>query len=132
MQSRPFCLEVWRFNLYNWQMNSETARVSEKTSFLCESIDFAAIPNQAKLFLDFQASSKKVTKFYPEKQTSDFARKVLANYKVNRRELCDALQKINIRFGANKKTLENIELLREKDCVAIVTGQQAGLFTGAL
>ena len=39
---------------------------------------------------------------------------------------------MNKKFGAGEKTLENINLLREKDCVAVVTGQQAGLFSGPL
>jgi bacillithiol biosynthesis cysteine-adding enzyme BshC len=56
----------------------------------------------------------------------------LENYKTERATLCDILEEINRGFGASKKTLENINLLREKDAVAVVTGQQAGLFSGAL
>ncbi|HEY0427038.1 MAG TPA: bacillithiol biosynthesis cysteine-adding enzyme BshC [Pyrinomonadaceae bacterium] len=115
-------------------MNRESARVFQDDSLKLETLSFNKIPHQSKLFLDFQADSPNVAKFYPEKQTAlpDFAEKVLANYKVDRNELCDSLAEINQSFGAGAKTLENIELLREKDCVAIVTGQQAGLFSGAL
>ncbi len=46
--------------------------------------------------------------------------------------LCDVLEEMNKSCRASEKTLENIKLLRSEDCVAVVTGQQAGLFTGPL
>src|SRR4026207_531367 len=39
---------------------------------------------------------------------------------------------MNQRWGAAEATMKNIELLREADCIAVVSGQQAGLFTGPL
>ena len=39
---------------------------------------------------------------------------------------------MNQRWGAGEVTLKNIELLRESDSIAVVSGQQAGLFTGPL
>src|SRR5687768_18525710 len=39
---------------------------------------------------------------------------------------------MNRRWGAPEETLNNINLLRDADTVAVVTGQQAGLFTGPL
>ena len=39
---------------------------------------------------------------------------------------------MNSAWGAGAETLANIARLREKDCVAVVSGQQAGLFTGPL
>ncbi len=115
-------------------MSQKSARTFPENSLKVESISFAEIPHQSKLFLDFQTDSSETARFYPEKQTDlkDFAAKVLANYKIDRNALCDALTEINKSFGVGQKTLENIELLREKDCLAIVTGQQAGLFSGAL
>ncbi|MGI8470166.1 MAG: bacillithiol biosynthesis cysteine-adding enzyme BshC [Pyrinomonadaceae bacterium] len=113
-------------------MNSESACVSEKKSFCVETIPFEQIPNQSRLFLDFQADSPTVRKFYPQKLSEGFIKEVLANYKTDRDALCDALEESNKNFGVSEKTLENINLLRENDCVAIVTGQQTGLFSGAL
>ncbi len=57
---------------------------------------------------------------------------VLENYHTDRKILCDTLLETNVNCGASDKTLENIKLLRESDCVAVVSGQQAGLFTGPL
>src|SRR5687768_6061101 len=39
---------------------------------------------------------------------------------------------MNQRWGAGDATLDNIKLLRDADCIAVVSGQQAGLFTGPL
>lgn len=115
-------------------MNQESARLSEKKSLMQETIAFDKIPGQSKLFLDFQADSPNLKKFYPDKQNIPraFAEKILANYKTDRRKLCDILEEINESFGAGEKTFENIKLLRDESSVAIVTGQQAGLFSGEL
>lgn len=115
-------------------MNQDSARRSEKKLFKSKTIPFSNILHQSKLFLDFQADSPDLNEFYPEKYTNhnDFAEKVLTNHKTSRQELCDILEEINESFGASEKTLENIKLLRDEKCVAIVTGQQAGLFSGEL
>src|SRR5437868_2387440 len=60
------------------------------------------------------------------------APEVLRAYNTDRSELCDALEAMNRGWGATKETLANIETLRALDCVAVVSGQQAGLFTGPL
>jgi len=115
-------------------MNQESACLSEVNLLRQETISFSEIPHQSRLFLDFQADSPNLNELYSEKRTdlSDFAEKVLVNYKTDRRELCDVLEESNKSFGAGEKTFENIKFLREKDCVTIVTGQQAGLFSGEL
>jgi bacillithiol biosynthesis cysteine-adding enzyme BshC len=115
-------------------MNPDSARAPRENSLKLETLSFDKIPRQSRLFLDFQANSPAVAKFYPNKQTApgDFAAEVLANYKIDRNKLCDALAEINDSVGAGDKTVENIELLRQPDCLAVVTGQQAGIFSGAL
>jgi len=60
------------------------------------------------------------------------APEVLAAHQVDRNQVCDALQTMNTRWGASEETLKNIQLLRDSDCLAVVSGQQAGLFTGPL
>jgi bacillithiol biosynthesis cysteine-adding enzyme BshC len=46
--------------------------------------------------------------------------------------LCDALEEMNTRWGGGAETLRNIARLRSQDSVAVVSGQQVGLFTGPL
>lgn len=100
-------------------------------------VDFSEIPSQSKIFIEYQRGSSELKKFYPpaifsHTEVLKNLNFVLESYRVDREKLCNALQKDNLAYGAGSKTLSNIELLRQSDCVAVVTGQQAGLFTGPL
>lgn len=102
-----------------------------------ESLPFSEIPHQSKLFIEYQQNPLSLKKYYPNiieshTQISSRIPEVLANHKADRNILCDALLEMNTACGAGEKTLENIELLRRNDTVAVVTGQQAGLFSGPL
>ena len=120
-------------------MNQESAGhcLANESSFKVESLPFSSIPNQSKLFLAYQSDPLSLKKFYPAIVSSHTEipqniPDVLANYQTDREALCDALLEINESFGGGAETLENIRLLREADCVTVVTGQQAGLFSGAI
>ena len=102
-----------------------------------ESIPFSEIPGQSKLFTQYQNDPLSLKRFYPSAVAShtgiaDRIPEVLESFDTDRGILCDALEGINRQLGAHNKSFENIELLRDPDCVAVVTGQQAGLFTGPL
>lgn len=120
-------------------MKQESAResINGKTQFRISDLPFAQIPAQSRLFLEYQTDPLSLKRFYPNAVASPsdiarFAPEVLANYKTDRTALCDALTEINNKAGAGEKTLANIELLRQSTTVAVLTGQQAGLFTGPL
>ena len=57
---------------------------------------------------------------------------MLEHHKTDRAALCDALASANASWGASAETLDNIRRLRSPSSVAVVTGQQVGLFTGPL
>ncbi len=101
------------------------------------SLSFSGMPHQSKLFLDYLENPGRLKEFYPG-AVSDISKitgrknEVLDNYKVDRNALCDALKEINEAYDCTTQTLEAIERLREKNTVAVVTGQQAGLFSGPL
>ena len=102
-----------------------------------ESTPFSAFPGQSKLFLDYQRDPSTLKRYYPNAvncvtEIAGHIPNVLSKFKADRNMLCDGLGEINAKFGAGQKTLDNIALLREADTVAVVTGQQAGLFTGPL
>jgi bacillithiol biosynthesis cysteine-adding enzyme BshC len=109
----------------------------EQAGLRVETIPFDQIPQQTRLFLDYLKNPTALTQFYPEAirthyEASERRERVLANHKTDRAAVCDALDRMNRSWGATEKTLANISQLREADCIAVVSGQQAGLFTGPL
>jgi len=109
----------------------------EESGLHVESLLFQQIPHQTRLFLDYLTDPVALRKFYPSAvryhhELAQRVPEVLSAYRVDRNRVCDALEAMNRRFGAGQETLDNIQLLRESDCIAVVSGQQAGLFTGPL
>jgi bacillithiol synthase len=139
---RPFRFDSFASDVYNQTkelfVSSEAVCPCPTDEFLkVESLSFSEIPQQSRLFIEYQQNPSSLKRYYPNvvdshTKISSKIPQVLENYKVDRNALCDVLQDANRGNGASVKTLENIELLRESDCVAVVSGQQAGLFTGPL
>ncbi len=108
-----------------------------------EPLAFARIPDLPALFLDFLSDFEKVADFYrggrlllpltmaDAAALRERARRVAARL-LEREELCRILHEQNARWGASEATLRAIDELAEPETIAIVTGQQAGLFTGPL
>lgn len=109
----------------------------EEAALRIEPLPFERIPHQTRLFLDYLKGAPELMRFYPtavgfHQDVSSRADEVLASYKTDRAALCDALEDLNRGWGARPETIANIARLREADTVAVVSGQQAGLFTGPL
>ena len=102
-----------------------------------ETISFERIPQQTRLFLDYLRDPVALRRFYPEAVRFHYdlparAGRVFGAYQIDRNQVCEALKRLNRGWAAPEKTLANISLLREADCLAVVSGQQAGLFGGPL
>jgi bacillithiol biosynthesis cysteine-adding enzyme BshC len=109
----------------------------EESGLRVETLPFEQIPHQSRLFLDYLKDPLALRKYYPSAvryhhELAQRTPEVLSAYQVDRQKVCDALAATNERWGAEEATLDNIRLLRDPDCVAVVSGQQAGLFTGPL
>lgn len=109
----------------------------EESGLRVETLPFEKVPHQSRLFLDYLKDPVALRSFYPSAvrfhhELQQRVPEVLASYQVDRNQVCDALAAMNQRWGAGEATMENIRLLRESDCIAVVSGQQAGLFTGPL
>ncbi len=109
----------------------------EESGLRVETLPFTEIPQQSRLFLDYLRDPLPLRQFYPSAvryhhELAQRVPEVLSAYRVDRNRVCDALEAMNRRWGAGQATLDNIQLLRESDCIAVVSGQQAGLFTGPL
>ncbi len=102
-----------------------------------ETLSFDQVPQQTRLFLDYLRDPAALRRFYPEAVRFHYdlparAEQVLGAYQTDRGALCDTLAEMNRGWGASETTLANIRELREADCLAVVSGQQAGLFGGPL
>lgn len=109
----------------------------EEAGLHVKTLPFEQIPHQTRLFLDYLRDPLALRRFYPSAvrfhhELAARAPEVLSAYRTDRGALCDALEAMNRGWGAGKETLANIERLRADDCLTVVTGQQAGLFTGPL
>lgn len=103
---------------------------------LKDALRFTEIPRTSRLFNDFLYDYEKVARFYTDRgrtisPLAEHARLVGAQ-EFDREHVANALERINRRAGSPDLTFEHIEMLRHPGSVAIVTGQQAGLFTGPL
>lgn len=120
-------------------MKQQTEREPQRgdANLQISQIQFSDVPGQSQLFLQYLQNPTSLREFYPNavgsvEDVAKFVPDVLAAYKTDRNALCDALADYNQAAGFGEATAANIELLRSADTVAVVTGQQAGLFTGPL
>lgn len=68
------------------------------------------------------------------RDSTSFQRRLeeLESQPINREALWKALEAYNKSLGCSDNTLKNLDRLKQQDSVVVVTGQQAGIFTGAL
>lgn len=109
----------------------------EAAALSVERLPFERVQGQSRLFLEYLKDPTRLRRFYPEAvrfhhELAERRGRVLENYTTDRAALCDALAEMNSSWGASVETLENVRRLRSSDSVAVVTGQQVGLFTGPL
>ncbi|HKP71445.1 MAG TPA: bacillithiol biosynthesis cysteine-adding enzyme BshC, partial [Pyrinomonadaceae bacterium] len=118
---------------------AETACYStpQEAGLRIETLPFERVPNQSRLFLDYLRDPTALRHYYPNAvrfhhELAARAPEVLAAHKTDRDALCDALAGMNAGWGAGAETMRNIARLRSPQSVAVVSGQQVGLFTGPL
>src|SRR5215510_1319225 len=117
-------------------MSSDCKNLEAAADKLTDSLRFTDIPRTTPLFNDFLYDYPKVAGFYANygrsvEPLADHARRI-GSQSFDRKRVPDALERINRRVGSPDLTFKHIEMLRRPGAVAIVTGQQAGLFTGPL
>jgi bacillithiol biosynthesis cysteine-adding enzyme BshC len=98
----------------------------------CISIPFRRLPHQPKLFLRFLDDFPGVSKFYAHPPTFESVKentRALDYPPERRKEVVAALRDINGALGTGDATRRNLNLL-ENGSVAVVSGQQVGLFGG--
>src|SRR6266849_1319894 len=98
----------------------------------CVSIPFRRLPHQPKLFVRLIEDFASVSRFYVHAPNLDEVKRVAASldFPAKRRgEVAAILREQNERFGAGAAAQSNLSKL-ERGAVAVVSGQQVGLFSG--
>jgi bacillithiol synthase len=98
-------------------------------------IPFHRIPHQSTLFLKYLECSPDAVHFLHHTPTMKSLQETaleIRNLKFPRSEIVSILRNQNESYGAGKATMSRITELESPDCMAILTGQQIGLFTGPL
>lgn len=99
----------------------------------CPPADLDAFP---KLFVDYCTNPDQLTDFYPGDWRDVSARRATAERAaarpVNRDALIDVLADQNEAWAGGDAVRRNVEALGDPESVAVVTGQQVGLFSGPL
>jgi bacillithiol biosynthesis cysteine-adding enzyme BshC len=100
-----------------------------------ECLPFSQIPHTTQLFTDFLSHNSKVLQFYPRSAYfNEWFKDEASNLAYDserRKRVSSILERQNQFWGASAKALENIARLRT-GALAVVTGQQVGLFGGPL
>src|SRR3984893_5102526 len=98
----------------------------------CVSIPFRRLPHQPKLFVRLIDDYSSVKQFYPHPPNMDAVKhgaSCLDYHAERRREVARILREQTAAFGAGAAALINLDKL-ERGAVAVVSGQQVGLFGG--
>lgn len=100
-------------------------------------INFSSIPAHQNLFLDYIEEFDNVARFYGKnfRQIDEYIKhfqKLAGADKPHRALLSEIIQTQYYNHNISGKTLHNIELLASPKTIAVVTGQQLGIFGGPL
>jgi bacillithiol synthase len=100
-------------------------------------IPLESLSSSSTLVKDFAHSFDKVSRFFNgDYHQEQVYRRLLPTVaqapRADRRILVERLMEQNKNFHCQQATMQNIELLAKPDSLAVVTGQQVGLFTGPL
>ncbi|MBM3791994.1 MAG: bacillithiol biosynthesis cysteine-adding enzyme BshC [Acidobacteria bacterium] len=101
-----------------------------------QAIPTGSLPGLSRLFLRYLEKDPQVLAYYQAAPAPDEAKRraheTAAWERFPRPAMASILARQNRAFGCGDATLDAIEELRDPECVAVVTGQQLGLFTGPL
>lgn len=90
----------------------------------------------SKLFIDFLTDNSRVRHFlqrdFRDRRSWESALQEVSSRALDRSTLVKVLSRQNRDFQCGVRTLANIDLLLNDSCLAVVTGQQVGMFGGPL
>jgi len=110
--------------------------MTRSSGFGDERISVAELPSLSPLVRDYYFAFGEVREFFNGdfRDIAAYERQIdrLRSRAYDRGRLAEILNEQNRSYGCGPRTLENIQALAKADACAVVTGQQVGLFSGAL
>lgn len=104
--------------------------------FTVDRLPYEQVPRSSRIFLDYIAQKSSLLRFYAgdwrhrDTRQSFYDRLRARSYP--REALAEILTRQNRALNADDAVMRNIERLAQEGTVAVVSGQQAGLFTGPI
>ncbi len=100
-------------------------------------VNFGEIPGHENLFLDYLYEYENVSRFYKtnfrnKEEFLNIFKAVSESNKTDRENLVSIIESQYKSFSPSEKTKQNLESLKSKKTLAVVTGQQLGLLGGPL
>ena len=100
-------------------------------------ISLTALPDQSKLYTDYLEDFEKVRKYFGvdfsnDEELRNYFTLALGNFAPKRKKLVEVLRNQNSRLNSSPGYEALLELLNKDNSLAVVTGQQVGLFCGPL
>ncbi|OGU56733.1 MAG: bacillithiol biosynthesis cysteine-adding enzyme BshC, partial [Ignavibacteria bacterium RBG_13_36_8] len=100
-------------------------------------IKFEDIPGHQNLFLEYLYNYENVSRFFEKnfrnlEMYPEFFARISSNIHLNRKGISEIIKSQYEGFKISKQTRHNIELLSSEKTLAVVTGQQLGIFGGPL
>jgi len=101
-----------------------------------QAIPFQKLPRQSELFLRYLERSRRIFPLYPRLPGMESLKKAVQDdirtFDFPRSRMAEILRRQNASWGNDKAAMDRVDELEQPGSVAIVTGQQVGLFTGPL
>jgi bacillithiol synthase len=118
------------------RVSNDVSHMSESSTLSGRSVAFERLKGFSALFNAYCTDFERVASFFATDfrsadQRSEAAARAAAHPR-DRKVLVEVLREQNARWGADDLTRSRIESLLDPESVAVVTGQQLGLFTGPL
>ena len=119
-----------------WHAAAFMIGISMTPKLEVQALPFHELPRQSELFLRYIERSPRIAPFYARPPEIESLKQAvqhdIRDFEFPRSSVARILRRQNVAWGNDKAALNRIDELAQPGSVAVLTGQQVGLFTGPL